>query len=465
MIKILLIEDDVQDAEIIDELLTDAKHFSYELIRADSLAESREMITKDPDVILLDLGLPESSGIETYLKVKELFRKYPIIIMTGLDDEKVAETAVRHDAQDYLVKGEISSTLLKKSILYAIDRKLAQKKLLDNEARLREIFTTCVDGIISVDESMNFIRWNPGAEKILGYTADEVLGKSIMTIVPARYREEKKEGFLKYLKTGTGEVVGKTVEFFGLNKDGLEVPLEMTITTREKDGKYIATAFVRDVTIRKIAEEQLQTSLKEKELLLGEIHHRVKNNMQIIISLLNLQFEDVQDKEMLKIIMASENRIRSMAMIHEKLYQSKNFSKVAFGEYIRQLTTYLFDTYNVEKDKITLVLSVDNVDLSINKAIPCGLILNELVTNTIKYAFPEDKKGTLSIIMKQHEGNVILTVKDDGIGFDDSVNIEESDSLGMELITGLTQQLYGTYEIRSKAGACFNIEFPLEDEK
>lgn len=439
------------------------KNFSFEIDHAENLAQATQKVIKKPDVVMLDLGLPESTGIDTYLRVKEVFNEYPVIILTGLDDEKTAETAVLEGAQDYLVKREINSQLLKKSVLYAIDRMVAQKKLQDNEARFREIFTTCVDGIVSVDETMNFIRWNPGAEKILGYKPEEILGKSILTIVPHRYHEKKIKGFKQFLKTGTGKVIGKTVEFPGVHKEGMEIPLELTISVRKKEGKYIATAFMRDFTIRKVAEEKLHTSLKEKELLLAEIHHRVKNNMQIIISLLNLQFEDVEDKEILKIIMASENRIRSMALIHEKLYQSKNFSKVAFGEYIRQLATYLFEMYKVEKDKISLEISVENVDLSINKAIPCGLILNELITNAIKYAFPEDVSGTLSISMKQSGECVLLKVQDDGIGIDDSVEFEKLDSLGMQLVTGLTRQLYGSFSHSGKGWSSFCIEFPLKE--
>jgi PAS domain S-box-containing protein len=222
---------------------------------------------------------------------------------------------------------------------------------------------------------------------------------------------------------------------------------------------------------RKRVEEQLNASLEEKEVLLKEIHHRVKNNMQVISSLLNLQSSRIKNPEILRMFRESQDRIRSMSLIHERLYQSADLAKIDFSQYIQNLASFLFQSYRVDPDSVALKTNVRDVSLDINKAIPCGLIINELVSNSLKYAFPQvkekekkkPKKGEIDIQLTSENGEITLLVKDNGIGLPDSLDIETADSFGLQLVTTLVAQLNGWIDIRRKPGATFKIRFKKAD--
>ena len=218
----------------------------------------------------------------------------------------------------------------------------------------------------------------------------------------------------------------------------------------------------------KLREERLKRSIKEKEILIKEVHHRVKNNMQIIYSLLNLQSRRIKDKNILKMLQESQNRVRSMALLHEKLYQSKDLAMIEFGDYIRKLVYSLFHTYAVSSDSITLKINAENIYMDINTAIPCGLIINELVSNSLKHAFPEDKgwsekgeaKGQIYIKLTSHKkNNFTLIIRDNGVGFPEDLDFRSTQSLGLQLVNTLVKQLEGSIKLRQKDGTSFKIEF------
>ena len=222
-------------------------------------------------------------------------------------------------------------------------------------------------------------------------------------------------------------------------------------------------AMEQEVQVRQRAEEEIKLSLKEKEILLKEIHHRVKNNLQIITSLLNLQSAQIKDAETLSMFRESQARVRSMALIHEKLYQSRDLARIDFDGYVRDLMIYLFRSYAANPDQIRTEIDTPNIYLGIDTAIPCGLIINELVTNTMKYAFPGGQRGHLYVGLHQHDdGNLTLKVVDDGIGFPESFDWRESDSLGLQLVSTLTSQLHGKMQVDGSHGASFLLTFPAQ---
>ena len=206
----------------------------------------------------------------------------------------------------------------------------------------------------------------------------------------------------------------------------------------------------------------IEASLKEKEVLLKEIHHRVKNNLQVISSLLSMQASTVSDEKILAMFQDSRNRVSSIALIHEKLYQSKNFSDIDFGDYLRTMAEELFTIFNAA-ERIRFSLDCDNVTLSMTSAIPCGLIVNEVLTNALKYAFPDDKEGEFRIKLGIENNDVKLSLADDGVGIPESINLDNTDTLGMKLIQILTDQLHGTIELDRKGGTRYNLRFPRED--
>lgn len=211
---------------------------------------------------------------------------------------------------------------------------------------------------------------------------------------------------------------------------------------------------------RKQAEEEIRKSLNEKEVLLREIHHRVKNNMQIISSLLRLQSQNIKDKNYSQLFDESQNRITSMLLVHEKLYQSKNLSKINFNEYIKEMVNGLFQSYGEYSGRIKLNIEVPEVSLGINSAIPCGLIINELVTNSLKYAFPEGKKGEISIIFHKIGEEIEMIISDNGIGIPEDFDFRNAESLGLKLVSILAEgQLKGEVNLNCDKGTEFRIKF------
>lgn len=218
---------------------------------------------------------------------------------------------------------------------------------------------------------------------------------------------------------------------------------------------------VQDITERIIADKQIQHSLKEKEILLREIHHRVKNNLQTISSLLDLQAESIKDSAALEAFRSSQSRIRSMALIHERLYKSENLSRIIAQEYIKNLIDYLEATYDSQAGNIKLKTNVQNIMLNLDTAIPCGLIINELVSNSMKYAFPGDRAGTIEVsLLVSSADSIRLSVKDDGIGIPADITVKNSPSLGLQLVFLLAKQINGTLIIERKNGTKVELIFP-----
>ncbi|MBV8882530.1 MAG: response regulator [Chroococcidiopsidaceae cyanobacterium CP_BM_RX_35] len=213
---------------------------------------------------------------------------------------------------------------------------------------------------------------------------------------------------------------------------------------------------------RKRTEERVRASLKEKEILLKEIHHRVKNNLQILSSLLNLQSESIKDKRYLEIFKVSQSRIESMALLHEKLYHSEDLAKIEFAEYIHDLVQSLFYSYEVSSERIEIKMDIgENIFLGLDIVLPCGLLLNELVLNCLKHAFPADSSGEIQISFQPIATNkFVLIVRDNGIGFPLNFDFKNTKSLGLQLVNGLTSQLGGTIDLDISAGVEFKIIFP-----
>ncbi|TAK79202.1 MAG: hypothetical protein EPO11_00455 [Gammaproteobacteria bacterium] len=206
----------------------------------------------------------------------------------------------------------------------------------------------------------------------------------------------------------------------------------------------------------------LQHSLAEKEALLKEVYHRVKNNLQVMSSLLHLQIETTHDNLAKKVLTESERRIRAMSLVHEMLYQSQNLSQIEMQEYIHTLLKYLYEIYNVDRKKIQRTTDIDAISLEIDTAIPLGLIINELVSNTLKYAFPDDKTGTLSLSLKKEHRKIILIIHDDGIGIPPDVDVHTMVSLGMQLIFNLARQLHGKIGLNRDKGTTFTVTIPIK---
>jgi PAS domain S-box-containing protein len=254
-----------------------------------------------------------------------------------------------------------------------------------------------------------------------------------------------------------------TIEFRVIWPDGsihwLESKCQVFYDDRGKPVRQIGIGL--DICDRKQAETQIKASLREKEVLLQEIHHRVKNNLQVISSLLDLQSLSIDEPATQELFRESQNRIRSMALVHEKLYQSKDCARINFAEYIENLINYLFRAYGVSDRDIALKLEIDNkVSVNIDTAIPCGLIINELVSNALKHAFPDGKIGQIGIALHSDESHHFsLMVRDNGKGLPTNFEFKSIKSLGLQLVNVLANQLKGKVELDRRVGTEFRITF------
>ncbi|MGD2247839.1 MAG: histidine kinase N-terminal 7TM domain-containing protein [Candidatus Methanofastidiosia archaeon] len=301
------------------------------------------------------------------------------------------------------------------------------------------------DSVIVLDEKNRILDVNPLAQQLMGKPS--VTGKYIDQVWP-EWSNNVEPGTKK-----ENEVV--------LTRENKEHYYDVRVSPlTDWRGHTLSRVIVlRDITDRKKAEQEIKTSLKEKEVLLQEIHHRVKNNLQIISSLLNLQSQYIKDKKYAKMFKESQNRIRSMALIHEKLYQSENLADINFGEYIKTLASSLARSYG--NIRVTLKIDVEDVPLNIDTAIPCGLIINELIVNALQHAFPKNKKGVITVGVGTLNHEIELKVSDNGIGLPDTVDVEQKQSLGLRLVAILAEdQLNGKIRVERNNGTTFWITFP-----
>jgi two-component sensor histidine kinase len=221
-----------------------------------------------------------------------------------------------------------------------------------------------------------------------------------------------------------------------------------------------------DISRHKRSEEQIRASLLEKEVLLKEIHHRVKNNLQVVSSLLYLQSKKIKDKEVENMFVECQNRVKSISLIHEKLYQTNDLTRIDFEKYLRSLVHHLFKSFELKRTNIKLRIKAENVFLTMDTAIPCGLIINELVTNSLKHAFPSSNEGEISIEVTYHADNKFtLIVKDNGVGIPKDLNINNTDTLGFLLVQSLARQIEGNLEVVRQNGTEFRITFSILNYK
>ncbi|MEO5356249.1 MAG: DUF3365 domain-containing protein [Nitrospirae bacterium YQR-1] len=354
------------------------------------------------------------------------------------------------------------------------ERRRTEEILTESETRYRSLIQSVQDGIISTDENGLIISFNHGAETIFGYNEAELTGKPATVLIPLKLQDAYIRGIQMMQILGDSYFAGKRVEFEGLKKDGAEFPCEISIASWKIKGNKFYVAIVRDITDRKQMENQITASLHEKEVLLREIHHRVKNNMQIITSLLNLQNSYLKDQSDIEIFNETKNRIKAMSLVHEKLYQSETLSKIDFSDYVRNLARGLFRSYGISENKISLKLDIPAISFVIDTVISCGLVVNELISNSIKYAFPaitakDSQSGAkapdmeIGLSLRPLEDNNYdykLLVWDNGVGIQPDFELANVKSLGLQLVQSIVEnQLQGRLKIERTGGTKFKIVF------
>jgi PAS domain S-box-containing protein len=341
-----------------------------------------------------------------------------------------------------------------------------RRALEKSEERFRRAVEFSPTAMVMVDAEGTIEMVNAQTERMFGYDRSNLLGRPVEMLVPERSRRTYPSLRQSFFRNPRSRPMGAGRELYGLRKDGSEFPVEIGLNPIETDEGLMVLAAIMDVSDRKQTEASLQAALAEKDVLLGEIHHRVKNNLQIVCSLLDLQSGRIGDARVAEMLRDSQNRVKSMALIHQTLYQSNDFAQIDFASFLHMLCTSLMSSYGLEPDRIDLRIEANGPSLPLNAAIPCGLVVNELITNALKHGFPDGRRGTIGIGFEgAGEGRARLTVSDDGVGISEGVDFKTAGTLGLQLVHILSEQIRGELDIRRAAPTRFSLTFPIQDEE
>lgn len=328
---------------------------------------------------------------------------------------------------------------------------------------LGQAFDRIPVAMVVVNQQGMITRTNRLADTTFGYAGGELLGQPVEVLVPERYRHHHPGYRQGFQKNATARPMGAGRDLSGLRKDGSEFPVEIGINPVDTGEGPMTLSVILDLSERKQHEQRMQEALREKELLLEEVHHRVKNNLQVIHSLLDLQMLKLRDPELLVMLRDSQNRIRSMSMIHQTLYQSHDFARVDFQRFLGDLLPSLMDSYGTQAGRVAMEVDAHEVRLPINEAIPCGLIVNELVSNALKHGFPSQRQGVIRVDLRHDgQGQVELAIGNDGVDIPADQDLQRSGSLGLQLVRLLARQLNGQLDIRRESPVRFTLRFPME---
>lgn len=437
-------------SKITDRLLA-LSNYAQELPRKNFTLEDTQLLNR----------IPLADGADEVGQLIKSFR-----FMETQLHHNVKTLAKSQEALENLVQERTSELVqvneaLKREIA---ERKLTEAALRENQERFRAFMDNSPTIAWAKDESGRYVFLSRTFEKRLGVRLEDWRGKTDFDFWPPDIAARLQEDDQAFLASGqTMEVCEQNID---PDDEGRYWWMCKFIFRDAGGGRYVGGIGL-DITASKQAEELIQASLQEKEVLLKEIHHRTKNNLQVVCSLLKLQASRLEDLQLRRALQDTENRVRSMALVHEKLYQSNSLSHVDLKDYMKEIIYFLMTTYQSESERISLQLDLHSVTVSIETAMPCGLIVNELISNALKYAFPDGCEGTLSISLRPTEDDAIeLRVADDGVGLPFEFDIRNTDSLGYKLVASLGEnQLRGELEVRGDKGTEFRLRFREQDYK
>lgn len=585
--SILLVEDNPGDQLLIREQLNDACS-EFRMVICPLMSEALEVLKTDTfDIIILDPGLPDSSGLAS-LKSLTANTSTPVILLTINDSDELGILAIQNGAQDYLNKNELQPQSLNKSILYAINRHHLEQDLSRSFKMYESTFEQAVVGFAHLSDTFKFTRVNQKFCDILGYEKNELLGKSIKDVT---YPDDLEDDLLKFEKLISGEIKHYNLEKRFIRKDrsiiwaninrsaimnsgsdyyfttleditesknlSLEfhkqkallenifsiIPVGICIINSDgtllnnnknfeeiwrgskykniddhqnyfawhpETGKQIsyeewgsykalkykettigeilqiecfdgtkkvimnsaiplifegeviaAVAVVEDITKLAETERELKKLLSEKEVLVKESNHRIKNNLQLMSSLLNLQAANSEDLYVKKVLFDSMSRIASVSFLHDYLYRSSSLSEVNIQTYVYKITDHIRKILLTDADNINIIKDIENFEVRSGLAVAIGLVLSELVTNAVKYAFHKKKGGIISIELRKNGKNLSLILSDNGKGMNKNIDIKTAPSLGLQIVYSMISQYHGSIDYEIDGGTKFTISLPL----
>ncbi len=468
-IEVALYKDKIQ------KRLNETQENYYETI-FENTGTSTVIIEEDKTLSLVNTEFSNLTGyskdeIENKMKWPEFFVKEDVPFMKEFHDlRRINPVKAPRNYETRLItrNNNVRNVLMtvamipktKKSMASIVDMtelQQSKKAIEKSREKFKTIFENAAEAIVLFDRHGTILEANDKIENISGFRKKELIGQNFMKLLP-QVQIEHKKALISFKELITGNELEK-VQWTLTNRDGKQVFfLARPSVIKNKNRIEGLVLIMEDITERKIAEDGLKDSLKQKELLLREIHHRVKNNLQIISSLLSLQRIQVPDSETADILAECQGRVRTMAMIHENLYQSKDISQIEFDNYLHKLLSDIMNSYKANHS-IILNMNVGKVEMGIETAMPCGLIINELATNSIKHAFPNRNDGNIKVELKHNDDSYVLIYSDDGVGLPKNINPRDSKKLGLMVVETLVNQLNGLMEIDRTDGTKFTIKF------
>ncbi|HTP64441.1 MAG TPA: ATP-binding protein [Geobacteraceae bacterium] len=426
----------------------------------DGEAALRAALTNPPDLVLTDIMMPGLDGFQLLqaLRGAPETATVPVILLSARAGEESRVEGMEAGADDYLTKPFSARELLAR---VGAHLEIARVRRDVEEMRRYELLSKhSLDIILFMEyDGGRLLEVNAAAAEAYGYTREELLERTIHDL-----RAEETHGLTA---DQMAEAAGQGIQFETLHrrKDGSTFPVEVSSRGAIIGQKQTLISVIRDITERKRAEESLRKSLSEKEVLLKEIHHRVKNNMQVISSLVSLQAAGSQDETVREVLNDVTGRVRSMALVHEKLYQSSDLARIDFAEYTRSLLNSFWRSHGAIASTVRLNLDLQPVTLPVDTAVPCGLILNELAGNALKHAFKGRSDGEVTVSLAAGtDGKVRLRVADNGVGLPEGFDWRNARSLGLRLVQMLAGQMDAEVEVSSEGGTRFEIIFALNAE-
>jgi len=464
-LKILIIEDVPFDAELINRELQKSD-IDFTSIRVEDEPEFINALENfKPDVILADHSLPNFDGISALKIAKEKVPFVPFIFVSGKMGEDFAIEALKCGATDYVLKGSLSK------IVHAVNRalieveehskrKMAEEALRNSHRQLLEAQKIGHIGSWELDIKSGKMSCSDEFYNIMNLEPSQ-LDNGIISIMEVIHPEDRKNVEMSLTDSINEHKSFSNVYRLIIPDGSVKILSSKGQVITDSEGNALRVVGTeQDITEQKTAEEKIRSSLKDKEMLLAEIHHRVKNNLQVISSLLRLQSRFIKDKKAVEIFKETQSRVRSIAILHEKLYQSDDLAKLKFDEYVKLLADDLVYFYGLNNDTIDMNIDMGEISLNIETAIPCGLLIDELVSNSLKYAFKNQTNCKIDIDLHSDNDNTFtLVVSDNGSGIPEEVDIDNSDTFGMQLIKYLTSQLKGKLELDRNNGTKFLLKF------
>lgn len=503
-IRLLIIEDSEDDAEL---LVRKVEKSGYKITysRVESEKEMKSALQQEAwDLIISDYSLPNFTELSAINLINQLNIDIPFIIVSGAIGEDIAVEAMKAGAHDYIMKDNLArlSPAIERELREAKirnERKQAISALRESEQKYHTLFDQSPVGVFIVNKNLIITECNKRTTDIFLTPIKEIIGldlkiindKSLISLIKKAFKGESSQQDIHYkatdgtdkiwlycfvspLRNSNNEVTDAMAVLEDITErknaeqgiQKLNINLENRVKLRTHELSNINLKLISEINQRKEVEKKLKLSLKEKEILLKEVHHRVKNNLQLISSMLSLQIDSVEDEMILHLFEDSQRRIQSIAMVHEHLYSSEDLEHIDFSEYIKLLVENLCSSFQIYPGLIETSLNLKQINLDIDKAIPCSLIINELVSNSLKHAFPDISKSDKAPKNKNiidikachlKNSNIQIIISDNGIGFPKNIDYKNTNTLGLQLVCSLVDQLKGSIKLSSKAGTKFTI--------